>query len=230
MFSVFPAGTLPFLRELEANNSKTWFNANKMLYRELLLEPSRAFVQEMGEHLMALEPTVIALPKVNGSLFRIYRDQRFHSDEPPLKTHIGIIFWQGTGKRMQSSAFYLHFDARTMLIAVGLRRFKPPMLALYRAYIKADKHRGELRSILNALLSKGYKLPEPRYKRYPKGFDASMPHAELSLYDCMYAYKETDAGLVNDTALIDTLYRHFEAMLPLQQWVYEMTLNAQREQ
>lgn len=225
MFCTFPSKTLSFLTELEANNTKEWFEANKERYRELLLEPSRAFVQEMGEHLMALEPTVIAQPKVNGSLFRIYRDQRFHFDEPPLKTHIGIIFWQGTGKRMQSSAFYLHFDTRTMLIAVGLRRFKPPMLALYRAYIKSDKRRTELKSILDTLLSKGYKLPEPRYKRYPKGFDASMPHAELSLYDCMYAYTETDAGLINDTALLDTLYAHFEAMLPLQQWVYEMTLN-----
>lgn len=45
-----------------------------MLYYELVLEPSRAFVEEMGEHLMALVPTINAVPKVNGSLFRIYRD------------------------------------------------------------------------------------------------------------------------------------------------------------
>jgi len=223
MFTHFPAGTLPFLAELEANNTKAWFDANKMLYHELVLEPGRAFVEEMGEHLMALVPTINAVPKVNGSLFRIYRDQRFHFDEPPLKTHIGILFWQGAGKRMECSAFYLHFDARTMMIAAGLRRFKPPMLARFRSYLRSEARRKELHEILAALEAQGYRLPEPRYKRFPKGFDAAMPYAALSLFDSMYAYTEADAALAAGPALIETLYGHFEAMLPLQQWVYEMT-------
>lgn len=226
MFSAFPSQTLPFLAELEANNTKAWFDENRQRYYDLVLEPSRSFVEEMGEHLMALEPTVNAVAKVNGSLFRIYRDQRFHHDEPPLKTHVGIVFWQGTGKRMQSSAFYLHFDPRELLVAVGLRRFKPSMLAAYRAYIKDEKRRTELHAILAALLAKGYRLPERRYKRYPAGFNAAMPHAELVLYDCMYAYTQSDAALIATPTLIDTLYTHYEAMLPLQQWVYEMTLSA----
>ena len=58
MFSHFPSGTLCFLNELEANNTKTWFEQNKQRYYDLILEPSRAFVEEMGEHLMALEPTL----------------------------------------------------------------------------------------------------------------------------------------------------------------------------
>jgi uncharacterized protein (TIGR02453 family) len=224
VFSHFPAGTLPFLAELEANNTKEWFDANKMLYHELVLEPSRAFVEEMGEHLMALVPTIHAVPKVNGSLFRIYRDQRFHFDEPPLKTHIGILFWQGSGKRMESSAFYLHFDAVHLLIATGMRRFRPSVLAGYRAYITSERRRSELNAILETLISKGYKVPEKRYKRFPAGFDRSMPLAELSLYDCMYASTETTASLITKDAFIDTLYAHYNAMLPLQQWVYEMTL------
>lgn len=226
MFLSFPATALPFLAELEANNTKEWFEANKNRYHDLVLEPSRAFVEEMGEHLMALVPTIKAVPKVNGSLFRIYRDQRFHSDEPPLKTHIGIVFWQGSGKRMQSSAFYMHFDARQIMIAAGIRRFKPDLLAAYRAYIRADSRRSELHHILEAVKAKGYRVPEQRYRRFPAGFDASMPHAELALFDAMYAYTEGEASLITDTELIDRLYKHYEAMLPLQQWVYEMTVSA----
>jgi len=226
MFSAFPEETLPFLAELEANNTKAWFEANKNRYHALVLEPSRAFVEEMGEHLMALVPTINAEPKVNGSLFRIYRDQRFHFDEPPLKTHIGILFWQGNGKRMQSSAFYLHFDAKHMMIAAGIRRFKPEMLTAYRKYIASEKQRAALHSILASLAEKGYKMPERRYRRYPVGFDAAMAYSELSLYDAMYAYSECDAELISGGRLIDTLYGHYEAMLPLQQWVYEMTLTA----
>lgn len=224
MFSAFPAGTLPFLTQLEANNNKAWFDANRMLYQELLLEPSRAFVEEMGEHLMALVPTINAVPKVNGSLFRIYRDQRFHSDEPPLKTHVGILFWQGKGKRMESSAFYMHFDPRTMMIAVGMRRFKPAVLSAYRAYIKSDARREALHNILRVLETKGYRLPERRYKRLPAGFDPSMAYADLALYDCLFVYQEFGAESITEPTLITMLYTHFEAMLPLQQWLFEMTL------
>lgn len=229
MFTAFPSETLPFLKELEAYNTKAWFDANRHRYHDLLLTPSKAFVEEMGEHLMALEPTIHAIPKVNHSLFRIYRDQRFHFDEPPLKTRIGIIFWQGSGKRMQSSSFYLHFDARTLFIASGIRRFKPPLLAAYREYIRSENRRDELWTILQRLKGKGYRLPEPRYKRYPKGFDATTHHADLALFDCMYVYTEADAALIGDSALIDTLYAHYETMLPLQQWVYEMTLKEEYE-
>lgn len=228
MFSAFPEETLSFLAELEANNTKAWFDVNKNRYHDLVLEPSRAFVEEMGEHLMALVPTINAVPKVNGSLFRIYRDQRFHFDEPPLKTHIGIIFWQGSGKRMQSSSFYLHFDSGQMMIAAGIRRFKPPLLAAYRQYIKSEPHRLELHTIIETLKEKSYKLPEHGYKRFPKGFDRNMPLAELSLYDAMYVYTETESSLITKSSLIDTLYAHYEAMLPLHEWVYDMTLYGEK--
>ncbi len=226
MFTAFSSELLPFLRELEANNNKTWFEANKDRYHDIVLEPCRAFVEEMGEHLMALVPTIHAVPKVNGSLFRIYRDQRFHFDEAPLKTRIGIIFWQGSGKRMQSASFYLHFDKETLFVAAGIRKFKPPLLAAYRAFIKDDARRVALAAIMSKMHDRGFELPEPRYKRLPRDFDAAMPAAHMALYDGVYAYTQTDAALLNDPKLIDTLYTHYEAMLPLHSWTHELTLHA----
>jgi len=227
VFTAFPKATLPFLAELEAHNSKEWFDLNKERYHDLILNPCRAFVGEMGEHLMALVPTINAIPKVNQSLFRIYRDQRFHFNEAPLKTRIGIIFWQGSGKRMQSSSFYLHFDKETLFVAAGIRKFKPPLLAAYRDYLRSESKRTALVEILDRVRKEGYWLPDQRYKRFPRGFNADMPHAELSLYDAMYAYTETKASLLNSPELIETLYHHYEKMLPLHEWVYEMTLTVE---
>jgi uncharacterized protein (TIGR02453 family) len=224
MFQGFPEKSLSFLKAVAANNNKEWFDAHKHEYTTLILEPSRAFVVEMGEHLQALVPTVNAVPKVNGSLFRIYRDSRFHRSDP-IKDHIGIIFWQGNGPRMASSSFYMHFDAQTLFFAVGIRKFKPEMLAAYRDYIKEAKHRESLHMILETLKSKGYRLPEPRYKRYPKGFNADIPHACLSLFDAMYAYtvmKPEKAFFTADLPMM--AYTIYEELFDLQQWVYEMTL------
>ena len=227
MFHGFPKESLTFLSALRRHNSKEWFEAHRTEYERAILEPGRAFVVEMGEHLQALVPTINAVPKVNGSLFRIYRDSRFHRVDP-IKEHIGFVFWQGRGKRMQSSYFYLHFDPDTLLFAAGMRRFKPEMLAAYRDYIRNEEHRASLHKILETLKEHGYSLPEPRYKRYPRGFNADMPHAYLALFDAMYAYTTRRPEKAFFSAELPVMaYDIFEGMFALQQWVYEMTLTAE---
>ena len=128
---------------------------------------------------------------------------------------------------MQSSSFYFHFDADSLLFAAGIRRFKPELLETYRDAIRSEKKRAALHGILEALREKGYRLPEPRYKRYPRGFNAAMPHAYLALYDGMYAYTERrpDETLFTE-ALPTAAYEIYEEMFALQQWVYDMTLEA----
>jgi uncharacterized protein (TIGR02453 family) len=230
-FYGFPEQSLLFLVALRENNTREWFEAHRGEYEKLILAPSRAFVQEMGEHLQALVPTIKAVPKVNGSLFRIYRDTRFSKDKTPLKTHIGFIFWQGHLKRMQSSGFYFHFAPDELFFAAGIHAFSQPMRDAYRSYIKDDNRRAELHTILASLLERGYHIPREHYKRYPRGFSKESPYAALSLLDGLYAY--TTCGpepFLHSQALIDEAYRHFEAMSDLQQWVYAMSQHAKETQ
>ena len=230
-FKGFSKKTLPFLESIRQNNDKEWFEAHRSEYEESILEPSRAFVEEFGEHLMALEPTINFSPKINKSLFRIYRDtRRMGAIKVPLKHRIGIIFWQGSGSRMQTSSFYLHFSPDELFVAVGVRWFEKPMLDAFREYIIDDKRRTNLALVLDDLNSKGYNTIEKGYKRYPRGFSAEMSDADLSLYKGMATYKILDPKLIEDgDKLIDTLYKIYEEMLPLQQLVYEISLRVKEE-
>ncbi len=230
-FSGFSKKTLPFLEAIRQNNDKEWFEAHRDEYEEHILEPSRAFVEEFGEHLQALEPTINFSPKINKSLFRIYRDsRRMGAIKVPLKHRIGVIFWQGSGSRMQTSSFYLHFSPDELFVAVGVRWFEKPMLDAYREYIKDDERRERLSKILKKMSAKGYKTIEKGYKRYPRGFSADMSNADLSLYKGMATYKILEPNLIEDgEKLIDTLYKIYEEMLPLQQLVYEISLRVKEE-
>ncbi|MBU1643017.1 DUF2461 domain-containing protein [bacterium] len=223
-FTHFPKETVPFLKEIEKNNNKEWFEAHKELYTALILEPSRAFVEEMGEHLQALVPTINAIPKINQSLFRIYRDTRFSKNKTPIKSKIGIIFWEGRHIRMQSSCFYLHFSPKELLVASGIRTFDPDLLAAYRDYIKIDANREALHAILEALSAKGYTIEEPYYKRLPSGFSKDISHAYLARMKAVAVYHTLSPSLISDPKLIPELFKHFENFLPLQQWLYHMTL------
>lgn len=227
-FTGFHKKALGFLKKIRANNNKEWFVSHKSEYENYILNPSRAFVVEMGEHLQALVPTINAEPKINKSLYRIYRDtRRMGANKMPIKERIGVIFWQGNNKRMQSSCFYMHFSPDELMVAVGVRWFEKPMLDAFREYIKDDSKRQELWDILANIkaMGKGYTHLEKGYKRYPRGFSADMSNAELSLYKGMATFKTLDPKLIEDgEKLIDTLYKIYEDMLPLQQFMYEVSL------
>jgi uncharacterized protein (TIGR02453 family) len=222
-FRGFPKKGLAFLSEIIIHNSKEWLDAHKDEYEKYILAPNRAYVDEMGEHLQILVPSIHAIPKINKSLFRIYRDARFHKLDP-IKERIGIIFWQGATHRMQSSSFYMHYDPFEVFVATGIRRFKGPLLSTYRAYIKNDAKRENLHHILETLKEKGYSIPDPHFKRYPEGLNKDDKYAYLYLYGAMYAYTHFPPDeIFHSEALIERNFKIYEDMFDLHQWVYELT-------
>lgn len=223
-FKGFPKQALKFLDEIVINNSKEWLDANRDRYEKYIVAPNRAYVTEMGEHLQILVPTINAIPKTNKSLFRIYRDARYHLTDP-IKTRIGVIFWQGQTHRMQSSSFYMHYDSHEVFVATGIRNFKPPLLATYREYIQNEQRRRELHKIFKGLKKKGYQLPEPAYKRYPRDFDKDEPYAYLALYKSVYAFTTfVPDEVFHSEQIIDKNFKIYEEMMELQEWVYALTL------
>lgn len=226
-FNGFKKEGIEFLKELKNNNSKEWFETNRHIWQKYILEPNIEYIEEMGETLLILSPSINAKPKVSGSLFKIYRDIRFSKDKTPMKSKIGLLFWKGSSHRMQSSSFYMHYDKDSYFIATGIRGFKPPLLKAYREYIKNELNAKALDEILTELKSKGIDIVEPHYKKYPKGFDKESKYAYLSLYNSMYAYEnhpldETFFSL----AIVDKNFEFYQTTQKLFDWIYELTLFA----
>jgi uncharacterized protein (TIGR02453 family) len=224
---------LPFLESIRKNNSKEWFEAHRDEYENYILNPSKAFVVEMGEHLMALEPSIDADPKINRSLFKIYRDiRRMGENKEPMKSKIGIIFPQGgwSGCRLQKSSFYLHFSPDELFVAVGVRWFNKPMLDAYRDYIRDEERRVDLDETLKRINALGYVTMGKEYKKYPKGFTLEMKSVDLSLHKGMATYKILEPNIIEEgEKLIKVLYKIYEDMLPLQQIMYEVSQRAKKD-
>ncbi|MCK5295102.1 MAG: DUF2461 domain-containing protein [Arcobacteraceae bacterium] len=224
-FNGFKKEGIEFLEILSKNNSKEWFELHRHIWQETIHKPNISFIQDMGETLQILVPNIKSNPKVSGSLFKIYRDVRFSKDKTPMKSKIGLLFWQGSGHRMQSSSFYMHYTKDEYFIASGIRGFKPPLLKVYREYIKDERKRKELHCILEDLKSKGYLIPEPKYKRVPKIFDKDENYIYLTKYDTMFAYKEFKIdNIFFEEVFLDKAFKIYDDMKELQSWVYEMTL------
>jgi hypothetical protein len=57
-----------------------------------------------------------------------------------------------------------------------------------------------------------------------------MSNADMSLYKGMATFKVLDPKLIKDgEKLIDTLYKIYEDMLPIQQYMYEVSLRVKED-
>jgi uncharacterized protein (TIGR02453 family) len=224
-FRGFTPQTVKFFEELPRHNSKAWFEERKPLYQREVLDPSRSLVVALGERLAKLAPLLNADPRVNKSLFRIFRDVRFSKDKSPYKTHLGLWLWEGPGPRMECSGFYFHLEPPTLMLAVGMHLLPKFLLAPYRQAVADPKLGPALARAVAKVRKAGYEVGGMKYKRVPRGFDPEHPRAELLKHDGLWAAYETDIPRELYTAdLPSWCLPHYRAMLPLHQWLLELTV------
>jgi len=107
--SVDLAPVLAFLRKLEKNNNRPWFQENKGWYERDVLELAMAFIRAFQPRLKRISSYFVASDRrVGGSLMRVYRDTRFHKDGEPYKTNVGIQFRHEQGRDIHAPGFYVH--------------------------------------------------------------------------------------------------------------------------
>jgi len=227
IFHGFSKETIAFYQGLRQDNSKRWFEENRKIYDQYVMEPARDFVAALGERLRQIAPQVHADPRVNQSIFRINRDTRFTHDKSPYKTHLGLWLWEGPQPRMENSGFYFHLEPPTLMLGIGLYIFPDPMLYEYRATVMHPKHGAELVRAIKRVQERGYDVGEQRYKKTPRGFDPNHKHAELLLYNGLWAGLETKVPKeFYSAALVDYCFEHYRRLLPLHKWLLAFTLRA----
>ena len=185
-FNGFGAPTIAFLKGLEKNNSKTWFDTHREEYEQHYKTPAEQFIAAIGPDLAKLRP-ISYLPKVNGSLFRINRDVRFSKDKTPYKPHLDMWFWEGDKKGWGSPGFFLRITPGKLILGAGSHLFDKAHLERFRQAVVADKSGAELEKLLRGLKKTGFTLGEATRKKVPRGFDPEHPRAHLLLADGLTA-------------------------------------------
>ena len=98
-FTGFPQEGLDFLREL-GQRDKPWFDANRAVYDQQVVAPTKAFVTAIGEQLAdSFAPAINAVPKVNGSIAPIKRVSSPLDGAGPCVDH-----WQEVHRSLHEAA------------------------------------------------------------------------------------------------------------------------------
>lgn len=225
-FTGFSHRTTVFFNDLKTNNNRDWFQANKDTYEEHVMAPARSFVTEMGKRLQeSISDQIVALPAVNKSIFRLFRDTRFSLNKLPYKTHLGIYFWEGPGKKLENSGFYFHLEPPHLTLGAGMYMIPKNLLGPFRQSV-VDDHWGEElgRIIRDISRTENHTLGGKHYKRIPAGFDADHPNADLLLHNGLWVgYEEPFPEELFSAKLIPFCLKIFEKMAPLHKWLVQMS-------
>jgi uncharacterized protein (TIGR02453 family) len=189
----FPAITINYLKALSRNNNKEWFNKNRERFDFEFLQPAIQLVVDLGEKLTSISPNVQAIPKIDKSIFRLYRDVRFSKNKAPFKSNLGLYFWEGRGKRMECSGYYFHLEAKLFFLGTGMYAFTKDQLKKYRELVSDPQKARELNSILlGHSKNKNFQLGGKTYKKVPRGFDPDYKFKDLLLHSGVYIFYESD--------------------------------------
>ncbi len=220
-FQGFSQETVRFFRGLKRNNDRAWFERHRETYEHHVLAPARAFVVALGGRLKSIAPRLVAVPKVNGSIFRLNRDTRFSLDPSPYKTNLGLYFWEGTSSRMEASGFYVHVEPPDLMLGGGVYMIPPPLLGRYRKAVVDPRLGRDLARIVARLASAGdLTIGGSHYKRVPAGYDADHRNAPFLLHNGLYASWEGPLPEeFTSERLVDFCVAKFVPMAPLHRWL-----------
>jgi hypothetical protein len=141
-FRGFPPKAIEFLRELEANNDRDWFKANRARYDEHLLAPAAALGEDLAD---------LGRPR----LFRPWNDTRFRPG-PPIKEQVGLaIGYEGAG------GFYVEISLDGLLIAAGLHNPAPDQVDRLRQAVDTGRTAAPLTRAI-ACAGRGPRAERPR--------------------------------------------------------------------
>ena len=156
---MWPPAALEFLRDLEDNNDRDWFRANRARYDDHLLAPGRGLAESLA-HLGA--------PK----FFRPYNDARFHH-RPPIKEQLGIALGYGG-----AGGYYVELSLDGLLVGAGLHHPATDQLERFRAAIDDGRRAAAFERAVAQAAKAGMTLVEPELKRAPRGYPADHPRVD----------------------------------------------------
>ena len=143
IYNMLQLTTIQFLKELQKNNNKPWFDANRSLYE--------AAKTDMQNLVAALVPAIAKFDEPIGNLavkdctFRINRDVRFSKNKSPYKTNMAAYFSHG-GKKAVLAGYYFHCEPGGKSYAAG-GFYTPPAKELLKIRQEIDYNFDEWKKV-----------------------------------------------------------------------------------
>jgi len=198
---MWPKEALQFLRELEANNDRDWFKANRGRYDADLVAPAR----ELAGRLAHLG---------EAHLFRPYNDTRFHM-RPPIKEQLGVAIGYGG-----AGGYYVELSLDGLLVAAGLHQPASDQVERFRAAIDDGRRAGAFERAVGKAEAAGLEVPPPELKRAPRGYPLDHPRIDrLRMKEITVYRRHALEPWLHQPRCDELIAEELEAAQPLVAWL-----------
>lgn len=205
-FSGFPEAALDFYDDLELDNTKSFWEANKHVYQETVLAPMKELMEALADEFGAAK------------IFRPHRDTRFSKEKVPYKTHQGAFVAMAP-----ETGYYVEVSPRGVRTGGGCYWFSPDRLSAFRDAIMDDRRGTEFEKLVKALQRKGFEIGGDKLKTKPRGFDGDHPRIDL------LRHKSITAGhligfepVIHTPDLLKEVRKDWRAVRPMAEWIAEV--------
>jgi len=190
--------TLNFLKKLDSNNNREWFNEHKNDYTAAR-EDVTSFVEELVGEIIKFDPALKSID-IGRSLFRIYRDTRFSANKAPYKINFGANMVMGNAR--DKAGYYLHIQPGQSFLAGGIYMLENDRLKELRKEISGNT------TAFQKIVKEqsfchyfGGLNEDGKLKRVPAAFDKEDPMAEyLKLKYFVAVHPISDKALLEQEA------------------------------
>lgn len=202
-FSGIPHDAIAFYEQLEADNTKVFFGANRKRFKTVVREPVEqlaAALSEYGEF----------------HLFRPHNDLRFSKNKPPYKTHQGAYTESEGG-----AGFYFQLSARGLMCGVGYYAMAKDQLERFRAAVDADHTGPDIAGIVTRLVKRGYTVGAiDELKTAPRGYPKDHPRIDLLRRKGLMVSKDFGApAWLHTKQVVSKLRRTWDGAADMNAWL-----------
>ncbi len=202
-FTGIPHDAIVFYEELEADNSKAFWEANKPVFQTQVREPVLALAEALAEY----GPFHV---------FRPHNDLRFSKNKPPYKTHQGAYTESEGG-----AGFYFHISAQGLMCGTGYYAMAKDQLERFRAAVAAEHTGAEIEAIVADLARRGYSVGAiDELKTAPRGYPKDHPRIELIRRKGLMVSKDFGAPKwLHTRHAVAKVRQVWEAAAPMNAWL-----------
>lgn len=208
--------TLTFLKALDKNNNKPWFDAHRKEYEAAKLDFANLTGQVITQ--FGKKEPEIALLQPKECVFRINRDVRFSKNKAPYKNNMGASIKAG-GKKSLTAGYYIHLEPGGKSFVGGglympdatiVGKIRQEIDYNYAEFLKIVQNKKFVAQYGGLDFSEGMSLV-----REPKGYEKDNPAiAYIKLKSWVATAPLSDTAL-QDKNLATQLTKAFEYLQPL---------------
>lgn len=207
---------LDFLKDLEANNSREWFDLNRERYdktRKIFLVVAQQLIHDIRQ----FDDEIPAL-NAKDCVFRIFRDVRFSKDKLPYKSNYGCFIARG-GKKSGFAGYYLHIQPGECFLSGGIYMPLPEYLQAIRQEIYYHP-KNYIDLIGNKTFKSTYTLEySDKLKTAPKGYPKDWEYLEL-IKNRNYAFgHQIEEGALFASDFFEKVIEIFKIIYPLNRYL-----------